>query len=67
MIRMNLSKALLRENIINKLNVLFNKLGIDSKIVIKGLPTSDEIRNALSDLEAGTLGLNEALKQTNVY
>ena len=66
MIRMNLSKALLRENIINKLNVLFNKLGIDSKIVIKGLPTSDEIRNALSDLDAGTLGLNEALKQTNV-
>ncbi len=67
MIRMNLSKVLLREHIINKINFLFSKLNIDSKIVIKGLPASDEIRNALSDLEAGTLGLNEALKQTNVY
>jgi hypothetical protein len=67
MIRINLSKALLREHIINKLNFLFSNLDIDSKIAIKGLPTSDEIRNVLSALEAGTLGLNEALKQTNVY
>jgi hypothetical protein len=67
MIRMNLSKVLLREHIINKINFLFSKLNIDSKIVIKGLPTSDEIRIVLCDLEVGTLGLNEALKRTNVY
>ena len=67
MIRLNLSKALLREHIINQLNFLFSKLNIDSKIVVKGLPSSDAIRNVLRELGAGEIGLDEALKETNSY
>ncbi|WP_063703601.1 hypothetical protein [Pseudoalteromonas gelatinilytica] len=67
MIRMNLSKALLREHIINELNFLFIKLNIDSKLAVTGLPSSKDIRSILRELDAGEIGLDEALKETDSY
>lgn len=65
MIRLNLSKALLREYMIDEINLLFKRLKADSKIIIKGLPSSNDINDILSELQEGKIGVEEALVKTD--
>jgi len=65
-IRMKLSNVLLREHLIEEINLLFNRLKIDSIVIIKGLPSSYDIQEALNELQKGNVGVDEALAKTNV-
>lgn len=67
MIRLNLSKVLLREHMVDEINLLFNRLKIDSRIIIKGLPTSNDVHEALNELQEGNIGVDEALAKTNAF
>ncbi|CAI87060.1 hypothetical protein [Pseudoalteromonas translucida] len=67
MLRLNLSKTLIREHIIDELNLLFSRLNLDAKIIISELPTSKCVRKLISDIELDKKGLNEALSIINIY
>lgn len=67
MLRLNLSKTLIREHIIDELNLLFSRLSLDAKIIISELPTSECVRKLISDIELDKKGLNEALSIINIY
>jgi hypothetical protein len=67
MIRLNLSKVLIREHIVDEINQLFRKLRIDSKVIIMGLPSSDDVNGLLSELQDGNTGIDEALAKINIY
>ncbi len=67
MLRLNLSKTLIREHIIDELNLLFSRLSLDAKIIISELPTSKCVRKLISDIELDKKGLNEALSIINIY
>jgi hypothetical protein len=67
MLRLNLSKNLIREYIIDELNSLFLRLNLDAKIIISELPTSKCVEELISDIELGKKGLNEALSIINIY
>ena len=67
MLRLNLSKNLIREHIIDELNSLFIRLNLDAKIIISALPTSKCVKELISDIEFGKKGLNEALSIINIY
>jgi hypothetical protein len=67
MLRLNLSKTLIREHIIDELNLLFSRLNLDAKIIILELPTSKCVRKLISDIELDKKGLNEALSIINIY
>ncbi|NMF48683.1 hypothetical protein HHL01_10885 [Pseudoalteromonas arctica] len=66
-LKFNLSKILIREHIIDELNSLFIRLNLDSQIVISGLPTSLCIKELISDIGSGKVGLNKALSTINIY
>lgn len=66
MLRLNLSKTLIREHIIDELNLLFSRLNLDAKIIISELPTSKCVRKLISDIELDKKGLNEALSIINI-
>lgn len=66
-LRLNLSKILIREHIINELNALFLRLNLDAKIIISELPTSKCVKELISDIELDKKGLNEALSIINIY
>ena len=55
------AQAVFREHIINEINQLMNRLSIDCKIIVTGLPTADEILQARIDMENGTIDFKEAL------
>lgn len=57
------SKAVLREHIIRELNRLLGRLGIESQIVLCGLPTPDEILRVRQELVEGKVQFGEAYKQ----
>lgn len=60
-------KILVRDSIVNTLNEglsrINNKLGMQGKIVIKGLPTLDDVERAQDDLATGNRSGEEILKQ----
>ena len=66
-LRLNLSKTLIREHIIDELNLLFLRLNLDAKIIISELPTSKSVKELISDIELDKKGLNEALSIINIY
>lgn len=55
------TKAVLREHILNELNHLFFRLGLNVKIILTGLPTSIQISNVLNDLIDGQIDLSDKL------
>lgn len=67
MLRLNLSKNLIREHIIDELNSLFLRLNLDAKIIISELPTSKCVKELIRDIELGEKRLNEALSIINIY
>ena len=66
MIRLNLTRSVIREHVICEINNLFKKLRFDALVEVNGLPTSQGISDCLSDLKVGAIGLDEAYKKTSV-
>lgn len=57
-------QALLRENIISKLNRFLVRLGLENKVVISGIPTNTQIASTLQKLHVGDVTFAEALDFT---
>lgn len=49
------AQALLREHIIKEINLLLDRLSVKCKLVVTGLPTSDEILQIRNDMQKGEL------------
>ncbi len=60
------AQAILREHLINEINQFLNRLAIDCKIVVTGLPTEDEILQARNDMKNGKIDFGEAFNKTGV-
>jgi len=58
------SQALLREHIISEVNRLISRVGVKNSIQVKGLALSSDISEAISKLERGEIGFEEAMKAT---
>ena len=55
------SQAILREHIIKEINKLFQRLSIDCTLIVKGLPSPEDVTNVLHEMEQGKIGFKEAL------
>lgn len=53
------AQAVLREHIINEINQLLFRLSIKCKVVVSGLPTSEEILQVRSDMQKGLISFSE--------
>ena len=60
------AQAFMREHIVRELNRLFRRLGIEAEIVVKGLPTSNEILAVRQRMCEGDISFNEALNECSV-
>ena len=60
------SMAILREHILLSINNLLQRTSIQGQLVIKGLPTSDTLQEALSQLESGNISFDDVLNLTNL-
>jgi hypothetical protein len=60
MVNFRLAQAVLREHIVNELNILFSRVGIDCKLIVNGLPTASEIKEIRCNLLAGKLTFTTA-------
>ena len=66
MLSLRWAQAVLREHLINEIDQLLNRLAINCKIVVTGLPTEDEIQQARNDLKNGKIDFGEAFNKTRV-
>ena len=60
------AQAFMREHIVREVNRLFCRLGIEAEIVIKGLPTSNEIFAVRQRMCEGDISFNEALDACSI-
>ena len=58
------AKAVLREHIVRELNRLLGRLGIESRVVVSGLPSPDEILGVRRELLEGKVQFGEAYERT---
>ncbi|MDO6487912.1 hypothetical protein Q4503_09390 [Colwellia sp. 6_MG-2023] len=65
-VRFNRAQAILREHVINQLNILLNRKKIKSIIEVKGLPTVQSIDEQLKKLEEGEAKFVEIINTTRV-
>ena len=65
-LRFALSMAILREYIVNSMNVLLQKAGIPARIALKGLPTERDVRNHIAELEKGKMTFDDAWKAVEI-
>lgn len=56
------SQALIREHLIDQMNLLLERLDIDNKIFVEGLAGSSDIKKSIKLLEEGKIGFAEALE-----
>ena len=55
------SQATLREHLFAELNALFDRLGIQHRLVVTGLPSAQEIGYAMQQMRAGKMTVAEAM------
>ena len=65
-LRFRLAQAYLREHIVDELNRLFRRLGIQAEIVVKGLPTPSEISAIQQRMLEGDISFKEAFDNCSV-
>ena len=65
-LRFKWSQAILREHILNELNLLFDRLKINAKIVIDGLPSSSEINTVRKSMLDGQVSFNDSSNACSV-
>jgi hypothetical protein len=61
------AQAVLRNHIINELNLLLNRLQLKSQIVLQGLSTPDTILEIRGKMDEGEINFAEAYKKTSVF
>lgn len=59
MLKFNCAQAILREHIIKEINQLLDRLSIKCKIVVSGLPTSEEIHQLRVDMSKGSVSFSD--------
>lgn len=60
------AQACLREHIVNELNQLFQRLDIEAEIVVKGLPTAQDILKIRQQMCEGKVSFGDALDKCSV-
>lgn len=60
------AQAILREHIVAELNKLLSRLQIQAKLLVSGIPTSDEILKVREELTVGKINFNKALDLTSL-
>ncbi|WP_456815882.1 hypothetical protein [Bradyrhizobium sp. USDA 4508] len=60
------SQAILREHILLELNALLKRLGVEAKIEVSGLPTSENIFGLRSEMAFGNISYAKAYEVTSV-
>jgi hypothetical protein len=63
---MRWAQAYMREHIVNELNQLFRRLHIEAKIVVKGLPTAQEILEIRQQMCEGQISFDDAFDACSV-
>ncbi len=66
-LRFRWAQAHLREHIVNELNRLLRRLGIQAEIVVKGLPTPSDISAIQQRMLEGDISFKEASDACSVY
>ena len=65
-LRFALSMAILREHIIASINDLLDRIGFPSRLVLKGLPTPNEIKSYIVKMEKGVMTFDDAWKAVEI-
>lgn len=65
-LRFAYSLAILREHILLSINDMLKQRSFSSPLFVKGLPTSDNLKDAISKLELGEISFKDALDLTNL-
>ena len=60
------AQACMREHIVNELNQLFQRLDIEAEIVVKGLPTTQDILEIRQQMCEGKISFNDASNKCSV-
>lgn len=58
-----LAKALLREHIVKELNTLLIRLGMDNELIVRGIPTTEDIRAVAEELRQGKVSFADAISR----
>ena len=61
-LRFRWARAVLREHIVGEINGLFERLEVDAKIRVRGLPAASEVLRVREQLHAGRIGLGDAVR-----
>ena len=61
------AQAVLRNHIVDELNLFLKRLQLDSMITIQGLPTPDIILEVRGKMADGEISFTEAFKKTSVF
>jgi hypothetical protein len=65
-LRFALSMAILRDYIVDSMNNLLQKVGMSACISIRGLPTQEDIKSYLTDLDEGELTFEDARESVRI-
>lgn len=65
-LRFALSMAILREYIVTSINGLLQRVGFPSRLILKGLPTPDEIKSCIVKMERGEMTFDDAWKAVEI-
>jgi hypothetical protein len=60
------AQALLRDHILREFNALLTRLDCPSQLIVSGVPTADQLADALVKLERGEIGFTEAMASTKL-
>lgn len=60
------SQAVVREHVIAEFNRLLDRLGIRHRVVVNGLPTVDDIDQAIEQMHAGEITVADAMDATKI-
>ncbi len=61
-LRFTLAMAILRESILSSMNDLLKQLGFSTPFILKGLPTTADVRNCIAKLAKGEATFEDAMK-----
>lgn len=65
-ITMAWAKAVLREHIVSEINLLIKRLGWDCRIVISGIPSSNDLRSLREKLNEGKVSFDEVINVSSL-
>lgn len=64
-VRFRWAKTLLREHVLRELNVLLERLEIDARVLVKGLPSSEDVLKIQEQMRNGEISFSEAVEASS--